>query len=103
MTEERLKESKLTYCDGIELATGGELTATISDESIEMIHKLVDNANKAMQQALCKAKFPNGEERYFNVKKIRQNMITYFKKCGRRYKRYIKPSTEFIFEGVSYE
>lgn len=103
MTEERLKESKLTYANGIELANGGELTATISDESIEMIHKLVDNANKAMQQALCLAKFPDGKERYFNVKKIRQNMITYFKKRGRKYKRYIKPSCEFIIEGVSNE
>ena len=85
------------------LANGGELTATISDESIEMIHKLVDEAYKSMQKALCIAKFPNGQERHFNVEKIRQNMITYFKKCGKRYKRYIKPSTKFIFEGVSYE
>lgn len=103
MTEERLKESKLTYANGIELATGGEITATISNESIEMIHKLVDEAEKTMIKAQCITKFPNGEERYFNVKKIRQNIITYFKKCGKRYKRYIKPSTEFIFEGVSYE
>lgn len=103
MTEERLKKSKFTYCDGIELVTGGELTATISDESIEMIHKLVDEAEKSIIKAQCIAKFPNGQERYFNIKKIRQNMITYFKKCGKRYKRYIKPSCEFIFEGVSNE
>lgn len=97
---------KYTYCDDgreFKLATGGELTVTISDEGIEMLHELVDEANKSMQQALCKAKFPNGEERHFKVNKIRQNMITYFKKCGKRYKRYIKPSCEFIFEGISYE
>ena len=77
-----------------------EISFNLSDESINLLNELRDNAKQSYQMQVV---YPNGLKKVFNCNNIKLNCKMYFKKCGKRYKRFLTYSNELIVEGVCYE
>lgn len=73
-----------------------EFSFELNDKTVNSLKGLIDNNSEHYVKTI----YPNDEERIFKVDKFRYNLQTYKKKKGKRYKRFIKSTNEFIFEGV---
>ena len=74
----------------------------ITDADVEFLKKMIqeDLEQNGFQ---VKTIFGDNTEHIFNVKKMKINLKTYFKKRKSKYKRFILPSNEIMFIGESYD
>jgi hypothetical protein len=78
-----------------------ELCIELTDENIDFLQNMINQELNKRNQFQVKSVFLDNTEHTFNVKKMRINLKTSFKKKGKRYKRFILPSNEFVFIGES--
>ncbi len=77
-----------------------ELSFAINDDSVDALRYLIENIEDKDTNNYVQAVYPNGKKENFKINKVYYNPKFYFKKIKKKYKRFIKPTNEYFFEGM---